>query len=107
MRWNKVYFLCYLLLIIWSCTNEPDGPINPPDPYYIYGGKINDIGEIYVDTVSVAESLNVVSITLALSGGNADKVTTWTAFDPDDPATDTDWVDPNDVYGPWGEVNVV
>jgi len=105
MRWNKILFLCYLLSIIWSCTNEPEGPVNPPDPEYIYGGQISDIGKIYVDKVSVAESLNVVSITLSLSGGHANEITTWTTSDPDDPATDIDLVDPNDVYGPLGDDN--
>jgi hypothetical protein len=95
MRWNKIFFLCYLLFTIWGCES-PEGP--PNWPRYIYGGKISDIEKIYVDKVSVSESLNVVKINLPLSIGNANKITDWTVYDPDDPATDTNWVDPNDEW---------
>jgi hypothetical protein len=103
MKWNKIFFLSCLLFIIWGC-DSPKGPINPPD-IYIYGGKITDIEKIYVDKVSVEESLNVARINLPLSGGNANKITTWEAVDPDDPATDVEWVDPNDEFGEIGDDN--
>ncbi len=104
MRWSNIFFLSCLLFIIWGCKKKGDVSPNPPLPppsEYIYGGKITDIEKIYVDKVSVAESLNVARIRLSLSKGNANKSTKWTASDPDDPATDTTWVDPNDAW--WGE----
>lgn len=96
MRWSKIFFLSSLLLVTLGCES-PKGPPNWPS--YIYGGKITDIGKIYVDKVSVAESLNVARIRLSLGGSNANKMTTWEVFDPDDPATDINWIDPNDRWG--------
>jgi len=94
MRWNKLLFLYCLLAIIWGCE-DPEFVDNLDN--YEYGGQISYIEKIYADKVSVEESLNVTRIYLPLSEAHANKFTEWGALDPDDPATDTMWVDPNDA----------